>query len=119
MIRFYFDDDSGVRAVMRALQAAGIEATRTIEAGTAGWTDEQHLEFATLNGWAIVTANRADFLRLHTEWLAAGRSHAGIVVADQRLSIGVRIDRLTRLARAIPEDVMRDRVEFLSRWNPT
>lgn len=116
MIRFYFDDDSGGRAVIRGLQAAGFAATRTIEAGTAGWTDEEHLAFAAQHGFAVVTSNRADFVVLHTEWLTAGRHHSGIVIAEQRLSIGERIVRLTRLAKGTTDDVMRDRIEFLYHW---
>jgi hypothetical protein len=62
--------------------------------------DEVHLQFATKSGRVLYTFNQADFPRIHGEWLAAGHSHAGIVVAQQRHSIGEQLRRLNRIATA-------------------
>jgi hypothetical protein len=78
--------------------------------------DEQHLEFATREGRVLVGANQSDFMMLHRETVTAGNCHAEIVIASQSPGFGERIRRLVRLAAAVGEEEMRDRIEFLSDW---
>lgn len=42
------------------------------------------VEYAALEGRAILTHNRADFERLFSDWLANGRAHCGIIIAVRR-----------------------------------
>ena len=59
----------------------------------------------------------ADFHEIHLDWLAKGRDHAGIILAQQkRYSIGEQIRRLLRVIGALTADDMRNREEFLGRW---
>ena len=46
-------------------------------------SDDQHLTYATEHGCVIYTFNASDFYRLHTEWINAGREHAGMILAPQ------------------------------------
>jgi hypothetical protein len=62
----------------------------------------------------LYSFNLADVFRLHGEWQATGRHHAGIVVASrQRYSVGEQIRRLGALLGDRPLDQFRDRFTFL------
>lgn len=113
-LRLYIDEDV-YGAVTQALQKDGIDIVSTLEARRTGESDESQLVWATSEYRTVVTFNVADFVRLHTEWLAEGRSHAGIVVSSQR-SIGDTLSRLWNVVNQLSEESMRDRLEFLSDW---
>ena len=117
MIALYLDEDSVRGSLVRGLRAGGIDVVTTAELGRLGADDDDQLRFATSQGRTIYTANLAHFPRLHTEWLRAGRHHAGIIVLPkQRTLIGVQVRALTRLLNAHSPETMRDHLEFLSRW---
>ena len=60
----------------------GIDAEGVDERGPlCGLADEELLVIAAREGRALVSENVADFMRLYGEWGAAGRRHAGIVIA--------------------------------------
>jgi hypothetical protein len=77
---------------------------------------------AAREGWAVVSENVADFMRLYGEWGAAGRRHAGIVIAlssrFSRTPAGYEglVDSLAGLCAQRPEDdALADAVHFLVR----
>ena len=88
-----------------------------IETGMAQKTDEEQLEWAAANSRVVYSFNRGDFYGLHTAWLKAGRSHSGIILSRQGLSVGEQMRRLLRLVAAKSADEMRNQVEFLSAWS--
>jgi hypothetical protein len=54
---------------------------------------------------------------IHTGWIAAGRSHSGIILAQQkRYSTGEQIRRLLRLMGSLTSEAMCNREKFLGRW---
>jgi hypothetical protein len=79
----YLDEDSSDGDLRLALEQRGFAVRTAIEAGTAGMPDEEQLAFASAEGFILITANVGDFHALHGRWLAAGRSHFGIVVVPQ------------------------------------
>ena len=80
-------------------------------------TDEEQLEFAQQQARVLISFNGADFCRIHSEWMARGRSHAGmVIVPQQRYSIGERLRRLLKLVAARTAEDMQDRLVFLSDW---
>jgi hypothetical protein len=116
-IRLHFDADAMQRAVVQGLRARGVDAITAHEAGMAGATDEEHLEFARAHGRVLFSFNVSDFFRIHTDYLSQGELHAGIILApQQQYSIGERIRRLLKLIAALSAEDMQDRVEFLSDW---
>ena len=116
-IRLYFDADSMQRATVAGLHARGVDAIRAFEAGMADASDDEQLEYATLQGRVLFSYNTSDFQRIHTQYLTAGKSHAGIILApQQRYAIGEQIRHLLRLINARPAEEMRDCLEFLSNW---
>ena len=81
-VRLYFDRHIMARLAID-LRSRGYDVLRTEEAGLDTASDEDQLAFATGERRAIPTFNIRDFAPLHTRWLAAGQSHAGIVVSRQ------------------------------------
>src|SRR5947208_2312914 len=81
-VRLYFDRHIMAR-LADDLRTSGYDVLTTEEAGLDTATDEEQLAFATGEGRAILTFNIRDFAPLHRQWLAAGRSHAGIIVSRQ------------------------------------
>ena len=75
------------------------------------------LEYAAKERRAIYSFNVGDFCQLHSQWLAEGKSHAGIILArQQQFSIGEQLRRLIKLMNAVSSDTMLGRLEFLSQW---
>ena len=80
-------------------------------------SDADHLEYATANGRVLCTFNVGDFFNLHTVYLAADRTHAGLVLAQQqRYGLGEHMRRLLKLIATLSAEEMVNRVEFLSAW---
>jgi len=53
---------------------------------------------------------------LHGQFLHEGKTHTGIVVAEQGPSVGERLRRLLKLSDARTAEEMRDCLEFLGKW---
>jgi hypothetical protein len=116
-IRLYIDEDSMSRALVRALLARNIDVTTALEENMIEQPDSAHLDFATSQGRALYSFNVGDFYRLHTTYLAQGRSHAGIIFSlQQTYSVGEQMRRLLRLAASRSAEEMCNRIEFLGSW---
>lgn len=117
MLDLFADEDSLDRAIVRGLRQRGIDVTTAAETGRLGLTDEEQLQFAAEQGRALYTRNLPHFTRIHTEWMQAGRHHAGVIVVRARsMPVGAQIRALTRLASTFSSEEMTDRIEFLSNW---
>jgi Tfp pilus assembly protein PilZ len=56
-------------------------------------------------------------LRLHAAYLAEGKNHAGIILANQqRYSLGEQMRRLLKIIAAKSAEEMQNNVEFISYW---
>jgi hypothetical protein len=106
------------QAVVFGLKARGIDVTTAIAEGLPDASDDEQLDFAAAHERVLFSFNAADFVRIHTERLSTGQSHAGIIIApQQRYSVGERIRRLLVLLCSVSAEAMRDRIEFLSNWS--
>jgi len=116
-LRLYVDEDSQSRRLVQALRARGMELMTAFEAGMVERSDENHLLRATQENRVIFTYNASDFCRLHREFAAKGRSHAGIIIAaQQRFSIGEQMRLVLRLAAHKSAEDMKNQLEFLANW---
>jgi len=87
------------------------------DAGMIRRKDEEHLSWATVQGRALYSFNVGDFHEIHTQWTAAGRDRAGIILAQQkRYSTREQIRRLLRLIGSLTGEAMKNREEFLGQW---
>ena len=118
MLRLYLDEDSSAHGLVRALRLRGIDVLAAYEAGTLGWTDDEQLAFAAAQQRVLLTHNIGDLHRIHGEWLAAGKSHRGIIfVIQERNAIGRQLRRLLQLCHALEPEEMINRAEFLAAWD--
>ena len=116
-LRLFLDEDAMARAVAHNLRQRGVDITTVLEEGRLGFPDNEQLDFATAKGRVICTCNLRDFLTLHTEYLAQGKSHGGIIlIHQQRFTIGEQVLRLLRLIQAKSPESMQNNIEFLSNW---
>jgi hypothetical protein len=116
-IRLFIDEDAMSRAVAHNLRMRGVDVATVVEEAREGLDDTAQLDFAASRGRVLYTFNVRDFYRLHTEYLAQGKGHAGIIMAvQQRYSIGEQVRRLLRLIRTKSAEEMKDGIEFLNNW---
>ncbi len=113
-IRIFTDEDI-YASVAVSLRTLGYDALSTPESGRYGLDDELQLSYSSDLGCAILTFNVGHFAKLHAEWMAQGREHAGIIVSQQRPQ-GDLLRRLAALLQTIDADTMRNRIEFLGQW---
>lgn len=116
-IRLYFDEDTMRHSLVRALRSRGVDVITALDANMIERPDAEHLAYASSQGRVLCSANVGDFYRLHSELLALGKSHAGIIlIPQQRYSVGDQMRRILKLLALRSVAEMRDRVEFLSAW---
>lgn len=110
-IRLYLDEDVHKR-VSTALRLRGFDVISAHELGRWGFSDEEQLIHAAVEGRALFTFNTSDYLFLHLNWLKSGQEHAGIIVSDQ-LPIGETIRRLLNLLNRVAADETRNEILWL------
>ncbi len=70
-------------------------------------TDDETLLVTATSEDRLLLTNDTDFLRIHSEWLAMGRRHAGIVYWPQERPIGAAIARIHQYALlTLPDDAI-------------
>jgi nucleoside-diphosphate-sugar epimerase len=102
----------------RGLDVAGVDERDPLK----GLADEELLVIAAREERAVVSENVSDFMRLYGEWAAAGREHAGVVIAlssrFSRTPAGwdALINALAELrSERSDRDALRNSVHFLVR----
>lgn len=116
--RLYLDEDAQRGSLVQGLRLRGVDALTANEAGMRERGDEDHLDYATAYNRALYSFNVGDFIALHTTYVRAGKSHAGLILApQQRYGVGEQMRRLLRLIHTVNAEEMRDRIEFLSAWD--
>ncbi len=79
----YLDEDVSV-LIATLLQARGFDAVTARDEGMLGQDDPGQLDHAVSLGRSVVTHNRVHFEHIHSEYLAAGEQHFGIIIATRR-----------------------------------
>jgi ABC-type amino acid transport substrate-binding protein len=117
IIRLYVDEDAQDRDLVRSLLARGVDVVTASDAGMIERPDEEHLDYATASGRALFSFNVSDFYRSHTEYVARGKSHGGIILTQQqRYSVGEQMRRILKLIATKPAEEMVNQIEFLGVW---
>jgi hypothetical protein len=113
-IRLYVDEDAMARALVRGLRARVIDVRTVPDAGMSEQEDMAQLEYATQHGRVLYTFNVGHFCHLHAQYMAQGKSHAGIIVVfRQRYAVGEQIRRLLHLISMKSAEEMRNSLQFL------
>ena len=116
-VRLYVDGHIKIR-LADDLGERGYDVLTTQKAGMDRASDAEQLRFATDAGRALVTFNVRDFARLHKEWSASGRTHAGIIISRQLGSrqYGVLLSRMLRLLDRVSAEEMRGSLVHLEQF---
>lgn len=116
-IRLYFDEDSMQRSLVRALRARGVDVITALEARMIERGDAEHLDYATQQGRVLCSFNVGDFYRLHTDYVAHDKPHAGIILMrQQHYLVGEQMRRLLKLIASKSAEDMKNWIEFLAAW---
>ena len=116
-VRLYFDEDIMEKALVQALRVRDIDVMTVGETGRVGESDEAQLIWATVQGRVLYSSNIGDFCRLHHDFIAEGKSHAGIIlVSQQRYSLGVKLQGILRLVGNKSAEDMVNQLEFFSKY---
>lgn len=67
----------------KTLRQRGFDARHVLELKRGGLSDPEQFAFAVKQRRAILTHNIRDYVLLHREYRAKGRTHYGILVCDQ------------------------------------
>ena len=117
VIRLYIDEDSMSHALVRALRSRNVDVLTALEASMIEREDRSHLMFATSQKRVLYTFNIRDFYAIHSQVIAEGKSHSGLILArQQQLSVGEQSRRLLKLIASKSAEEMESRAEFLSVW---
>mgnify|MGYP006274785865 CR=1 FL=1 len=115
-IRLYIDEDAMDRELIRALRARNVDVISVQDTGTEGQLDEEQLNLATSQNRVLYSHNIADFCQLHTEFIAEGKTHAGIVLLSQEYSIGEQLRAILGLVATKTAEEIQNQLEFLSKY---
>ena len=78
-IEIYLDENVHV-LIAKIIQSHGFKAVTTQDVGRKGASDFAQLQYASEQGYAILTHDRTDFEELAAEYFASGTNHCGIVI---------------------------------------
>jgi hypothetical protein len=98
--------------ITQGLRLRGMDVVTAQERGQDQEPDEVLLETATQEGRLILT-NDKDFLKIHYDWMLAGKSHAGIVYWEQTMAIGGAVRKIIYYAQNTPPDQAANAVKYL------
>jgi predicted nuclease of predicted toxin-antitoxin system len=108
-------DEMYPRTLADALNGGDLEVVMVAELGLAGSSDAAVLEASVIGGYAVLTENVGDFVRLASERLTAGQHHCGILIAlstrFSRRPAGV--PAIAAAVRSVAAEVLDDRVIYL------
>jgi hypothetical protein len=111
------DEDAMDDDLVQALRLRGVDVQTALEAGMINRPDDQQLAYANTAGRVFYTFNVGDFMSLHSEHMASGKTHAGIIFGDQqRYSVGEQMRRLLHIITLRSAEAMVNSYEFLSAW---
>ncbi len=107
----YLDEDVDL-LVADLVRARGFSALTTHQVGRLTSDDPSQLAYAVEHGMAILTHNRADFERLWTQYLEAGHTHFGIIIARQRSPYDL-VDRVVRLLHELTAEDAENQLRYI------
>ena len=105
-IKLYLDEDVNP-LLAKDLRQRGYDALATSEAGNIGLSDRAQFEFARVQGRAMLTHNRDDFLEIAREFAISQTAHFGILYAPQ-VPYSQLLQRVLHSLAGATEDVIRN-----------
>lgn len=104
-------------SLVQALSNRGVDVTTVLMEGRQGMSDEDQLRWATSQKRVICTANVADFVELHVQFLDKKEPHAGIlIIPQQQYSIGECLRGLMQFIATHHTESLINQIYFLSHF---
>ncbi len=104
-------------ALAEALRRRGVEVSSVVELGLAGRSDDDVFAAARAGGYAVLTENVADFVRVASQHLTTGGHHPGLLIAlstrFSRRRSGV--DTIATAVSLVADIELDDRLVYLER----
>jgi predicted nuclease of predicted toxin-antitoxin system len=110
-IQLYLDEDVDV-LVATLLQARGFSAITTRDAEQLGKEDSEQLAYASEQGKALLTHNRADFEELAKTYYETEKPHQGIIIATRHSAQEI-VRRLLIILNKITADEIANQVLYI------
>ena len=110
-IHAYLDEDVST-LIAALLRSRGFQATTTAEAEQLGSSDARQLAYAASRQLTLISHNWVDFETLARQYIDAGRSHAGIIVAVRRSPYEIA-RRILMVTDTISREEMRNQLLYI------
>ncbi len=110
-IELYLDEDVDA-LVADLVRARGFRVTTTRDAGRLGKSDSEQLAYAAGMRKTLLTHNRADFEILAGQYLAAKRTHSGVIIAVRRLPKEL-VQRLLVILNHVTADEIENQLRYI------
>lgn len=110
-------DEMYPATVAEALRATGIDATTVMDVRLAGASDLEVFGAAVAGGYAVLTENVGDFVRIAAEHSNAGAHYSGLLIAlSSRFSRRpAGLPALVAAVQAVSDEEIEDRIVYLKR----
>ncbi|CCI06373.1 MAG: DUF5615 family PIN-like protein [Sphaerospermopsis sp.] len=114
-LRLYLDEDMMSHSLVQALANRGVDVTTVLTEGREGLSDEEQLKWAASQNRVICTANVADFVQLHIQFIETNETHRGIlIIPQQQYSISQCLRGLMTFISAYKPESVTNQIYFLS-----
>ena len=111
-VKLYFDENVP-EAIAAAVRLRGYDVTTVKDAEKKAFSDLDQLRHASSQKRVLFTFNVSDFLKLHDEFMTAGRRHGGILLSKQ-LPVGIVVKRLLKLLSRLRSDAIENNIIWLN-----
>ena len=114
MLKLYLDENVP-ESIAEGLQLRGYDVLSTAAAGNKGNTDEEQLLFAQSRSRVLFTFNIKDFAKLHSDYIASGLNHKGIILSRQ-MPVGKIIRGLAHILATKTPREMENSIVWLNQF---
>jgi hypothetical protein len=105
-------DEDGNVLIAELIRLQNFKSLTANEAGRKGKTDDEQLEYAARNGFAILIHNRLDYERLAQDYFAYDKTHRGIIIAVRRPTQEIA-GRLFKVLNDFTADEMSNQIIYI------
>jgi predicted nuclease of predicted toxin-antitoxin system len=112
--KLYLDENLSPRLAVQ-LRMHGFDVVASQEVQRNGLPDDEQLAYAASQERVLVTVNHKDFAVLHSQYFAAGHSHAGILLTTEETTQTLR-HRLLRLLNTLNAEDLANQLRWLNEF---
>jgi predicted nuclease of predicted toxin-antitoxin system len=102
--------------IAEQLRRYDFDVTSTLEQGMEQANDDEQLAFSAAQQRALVTFNHKHFAVMHSQYIARGKEHWGIILSTEE-STGVMLRRLMRLLNTLSAEELKNQIRWLNEFS--